>query len=80
MSLASAGKAAAESKSIATNPEYRAIVIEVDITDPKQVENMVSKVSEEFGRIDYAVNSAGVSQLDESVHHAPLFLLLAGSC
>ena len=80
MNIASAGKAAAESKSIATNPEYRAIVIEVDITDAKQVENMVSKVSKEFGRIDYAVNSAGVSQLDESVHHAPLFLRLADSC
>ena len=67
MNRASAEKAAAESTSIATNPDYRAIVIEVDVTDPKQVDNMVSKVSKEFGRIDYAVNSAGVSQLDESL-------------
>ena len=63
MNRASAEKAAAES--IATHADYyRAIVIEVDVTDPTQVDNMVSEASKEFGRIDYAVNSAGVSQLD----------------
>ena len=73
MNRVSAEKAAADSRAIATNPEYRTLVIEVDVTDPKQVDNMVAKVSKEFGRIDYAVNSAGVSQLDDSVLHAPLF-------
>ena len=77
---ASAEKAAAESMTIATNPNYRAIVIEVDVTDPTQVNKMVSRVGKEFGRIDYAVNSAGVSQLDRSLLHAPLFLLLPDSC
>ena len=80
MNRASAEKAATESISIATNPDYRAIAIEVDVTDPEQVDNMVSKVSKEFGRIDYAVNSAGVSQLDDSVLHTPILLLLPDSC
>ena len=80
MNRASVEKAAAESMSIATNPDYRAIAIEVDVTDPTQVDNMVSRVSKDFGRIDYAVNSAGVSQLDRSVLHAPLPLLLPDLC
>ena len=80
MNRASAEKAAAESMSVATNPDYRAIAIEVDVTDPTQVENMVSKVSKEFGRVDYAVNSAGVSQLHESTLHAPFLLPLPDPC
>lgn len=58
----SAQEAAAESKKYATNPEYQSLAIEVDIADETAVQDMVDRTVKEFGRIDYAVNSAGVSR------------------
>ncbi|GLB08937.1 hypothetical protein AtubIFM57258_004846 [Aspergillus tubingensis] len=52
--------AAEESKSLATNPDYRALTIEVNVRDPDSVQEMVDTVVMAFGRIDYSVNSAGV--------------------
>jgi NAD(P)-dependent dehydrogenase (short-subunit alcohol dehydrogenase family) len=37
----------------------RSIGIQADVTDPKQVENMVEKTLSEFGRLDILVNNAG---------------------
>lgn len=54
--------AAEESKCYAQNPSYRAIAVAVDVTDPSSVQGMVDKTMMEFGRIDYNVNSAGVSK------------------
>ena len=48
------------SNKVATNPDYRAIAVTVDITDDGSVQRMVEVALKEFGRIDYAVNSAGV--------------------
>lgn len=59
--------AAAESKKYATNAEYQSLVIKVDMADEAAVQNMVDHIVKEFGRIDYAVNSAGVSSLQCSL-------------
>lgn len=55
-----AQEAATESKKFASNPAYRAIAVRVDVTDEASVQAMVDTAMEEFGRIDYFVNSAGV--------------------
>lgn len=55
-----AQEAAAESKKYATNANYQSLVIKVDVADENVVQHMVDAVVKEFGRIDYAVNSAGV--------------------
>ena len=56
-----AAQAGAESsKALATNPEYRALALAVDVADVKSVEGMVAKTVATFGRVDYSVNSAGV--------------------
>ena len=54
---------AEKSSKFATNPEYSAIAIRVDVTDPTSVQAMVDTTVREFGRIDYSVNSAGVCSL-----------------
>lgn len=55
-----AGKVAEKSKSLATNSDYRTIVLAVDVTDPTSVQRMVDETVRVFGRIDYNVNAAGV--------------------
>lgn len=52
--------AAEESKKFAENANFKAIAVKVDTTDEASVDNMVQTALEEFGRIDYSVNSAGV--------------------
>lgn len=54
--------AAEESKKNVKDTVYRVIAVKVDITNEDSVENMVKVVLKEFGRIDYSVNSAAVSQ------------------
>jgi NAD(P)-dependent dehydrogenase (short-subunit alcohol dehydrogenase family) len=56
-----AKKVADESASYAKHAEYRALAIKVDMTDSQSVQDLVTTAVKEFGRIDYAVNSAGVS-------------------
>lgn len=55
--------AALASKSLATNEHYRFLVVQVDVTNEKSVEEMISNAIAEFNRIDYAVNCAGVSNI-----------------
>lgn len=52
--------AATESKKFALYNSFEAIAIKVDITDEASVDNMVQITLNEFGRIDYSVNCAGV--------------------
>lgn len=59
--LPTAMAAADESRAKATNPAYRPIAVQVDVSSEESVHRMVDIVREEFGRIDYSVNSAGVS-------------------
>ncbi|KAI1409268.1 NAD(P)-binding protein [Hypoxylon sp. FL1857] len=62
-----AQEAAAECKGLATNAEFRAVVVKVDVTDEASVQNMVETAVKEFGRIDYSVNSAGVGNISNAV-------------
>lgn len=61
INVEAAVKAAEESKRVAKNPRYRSLVIETDVTDQESVDRMVDLVIHTFSRLDYAVNSAGVS-------------------
>ena len=61
MDKAAAETAALESRTLATNPQYRVLVVQVDVTKEAEVDRMVEETVREFGRIDYAFNSAGVS-------------------
>ncbi|CAF9933293.1 hypothetical protein IMSHALPRED_009131 [Imshaugia aleurites] len=54
-------RAANASGAIATNKAYRVLVIHVDVTSETEVEDMVKRAQGEFGRIDYAVNCAGIA-------------------
>jgi NAD(P)-dependent dehydrogenase (short-subunit alcohol dehydrogenase family) len=58
---AGAMEAVEESKTLATDPNYQAFAVKVDVTDATSVKSMVDRAVEKFGRIDYCVNSAGVS-------------------
>ncbi|RAL08540.1 NAD(P)-binding protein, partial [Aspergillus homomorphus CBS 101889] len=58
--LKNAERVSAESKAVATNPDFRALVLPVDVSLEQSVEQMMSEVVASFGRIDYAVNSAGI--------------------
>jgi NAD(P)-dependent dehydrogenase (short-subunit alcohol dehydrogenase family) len=49
-----------DSEVVATHPEYKALAVAVDVSDPFSVKEMIKKVVDVFGRIDYNVNSAGV--------------------
>lgn len=50
-----------ESLGVATNKQYSAIPIKVDVSDEHSVQAMVDATVATFGRIDCLVNSAGVS-------------------
>ena len=52
--------AAEASKKYATNPDYRGLPYHVDITNLESLNTMIDFTVKEGGRLDYAVNSAGV--------------------
>ena len=60
INLASAQLASEDSKIFATNASYRTIALAVDVSSEESMNAMVEKAVGEFGRIDYAVSSAGV--------------------
>ncbi|KAL1877870.1 hypothetical protein Daus18300_002223 [Diaporthe australafricana] len=45
---------------IATNKDFKCIIVNVDVRDESSVTNLVKQAVESFGRIDYAVNCAGI--------------------
>ncbi|KAL9029880.1 MAG: hypothetical protein Q9180_006975 [Flavoplaca navasiana] len=51
---------ATESKELSTNPDYHAIALKIDVTVEENVDSMVDNAIKEFGRVDYAVNCAGI--------------------
>ena len=61
MNAETAKASAEESRQYATSKEYQAIYFKVNVVDEKGVQDMVDFVVKEFGRIDYCVNGAGVS-------------------
>lgn len=57
-----------ESKKYASNKDYKTTTFTMNVQDDQSVQEMVDFTIREFGRLDYAVNAAGV---DNGVH-APL--------
>ena len=51
---------------MAAHAEYQALLVKVDATSEAEVDDLVSQMVTKFGRIDYAVNCAGVSILFSS--------------
>ncbi|KAG8158733.1 hypothetical protein KVR01_011176 [Diaporthe batatas] len=68
MNTETAKASSEESKKYARNQEYQTTIFEMNVQDDKSVQAMVDFVVKEFGRLDYAVNAAGV---DNGVH-API--------
>ncbi|KAG7001444.1 FAD-linked oxidoreductase OXR1 [Physcia stellaris] len=60
INLTSAQLASEDSKIFATNASYRTIALAVDVSSEESMNAMVEKAVGEFGRIDYAVSSAGI--------------------
>lgn len=54
-----------ESKTYAKHAGYRAIAVKLDIADEQSVKSLIATTVKEFGRIDYAVNSAGVGTISK---------------
>ena len=57
----SAQEAAEASQRLATNPEYRSLVVRANVSDPKDVKDLVDTTVREFGRVDYGAICHGVS-------------------
>ncbi|KAJ4423342.1 hypothetical protein N0V82_001945 [Gnomoniopsis sp. IMI 355080] len=68
MNMETAKASSEESKKYASNKAYQTTTFEMNVQDDKSVQATVDFVVKEFGRLDYAVNAAGV---DNGVH-APL--------
>ncbi|TVY73233.1 2-(R)-hydroxypropyl-CoM dehydrogenase [Lachnellula suecica] len=51
---------AQESRTYAKNAKYEALAVRVDVADAESVDALVKVGIKKFGRIDYAVNSAGI--------------------
>lgn len=52
--------AVAGEQAVASLPEGQAIFVRTDVSQEEDVQAMVAKIVEHFGRLDYAVNNAGV--------------------
>ena len=57
--------ATATANEIAANTDRQAIAVKVDVTNEAQVEAMVARTLETFGRLDIAVSNAGVLIAEE---------------
>lgn len=49
-----------ELNQIATNKSFKCITINVDVRNESSVTDMIKQATQAFGRIDYAVNCAGI--------------------
>ncbi|KAK2608439.1 hypothetical protein QQS21_003007 [Conoideocrella luteorostrata] len=65
MNEETARQSSEESKKYASNKDYKTTTFTMNVQDDKSVQDMVDFVVREFGRLDYAVNAAGV---DNGVH------------
>lgn len=59
--VAAAEAASEESKGIATAKSYETLALHVDVRDRQSVKAVITAAKENFSRLDYAVNCAGVS-------------------
>ena len=63
VNVESAQAASTASKKFATSSDYRGVAVKVDALSLASVRDMVEETMKHFGRIDYCVNSAGVSPM-----------------
>ncbi|KAL4806075.1 hypothetical protein BDV18DRAFT_168436 [Aspergillus unguis] len=62
--------AAQESETLATNPEYTAVAMQVDVAKPDSVIDMVNTLLRVFGQVDYYVSSTGTGHRPEEMTRA----------
>jgi NAD(P)-dependent dehydrogenase (short-subunit alcohol dehydrogenase family) len=60
INLPSAQTVQKELEALATNPDFKCVAIQVDVQDEQSIITMVKQTVGAFGRIDYAVNCAGI--------------------
>jgi NAD(P)-dependent dehydrogenase (short-subunit alcohol dehydrogenase family) len=60
ISAKSAAAVAEELRQAATHPGFRAVTCAVDVVEDASVDGMVAAAVAAFGRVDYAVNCAGI--------------------
>lgn len=53
--------ASQEANNVASNPEFKSFASQLDLAKEDEVAKMLKTTLEEFGRVDYAANIAGVS-------------------
>lgn len=61
-----AKESAEKSKTFATNPNYKAMALKLDITKKSSVQEVVDTALKEFGRIDYGVHCAGIGVISRN--------------
>ncbi|KAI2606572.1 hypothetical protein GGR54DRAFT_437932 [Hypoxylon sp. NC1633] len=55
-----AQKTVAKAKAVASNPDFKAEAIHIDVSVEESVKNAVAHMVQSFGRVDYCVHSAGI--------------------
>ncbi|ROT38903.1 NAD(P)-binding protein [Sodiomyces alkalinus F11] len=60
VNLEAATEVAAECRAAATNEQFRAVAVHVDITQEDSVRTVMALMAEIFGRMEYCVNCAGI--------------------
>lgn len=60
INLEGAQETAAQAKAVARNPDVKVEAVQLDISSEESVKGAVAHAVKYLGRIDYAVNSAGV--------------------
>ncbi|KAI1392472.1 NAD(P)-binding protein [Hypoxylon trugodes] len=63
INLDAAQKTAADITALASNPDFRAVAVHVDVTLEESVRNAIKYAVQYFGRIDYSVHCAGIAML-----------------
>lgn len=61
INLPAAERMATELKTAATNPEFQALAVHLDVTVEESVKSTVAYISQSFGRVDYCIHCAAVS-------------------
>ncbi|KAI1743097.1 oxidoreductase [Xylaria scruposa] len=61
--VAAAEAASEESKGIATAKSYKTLALHVDVRDRQSVKAVITATKENFSRLDYAINCAGIPRM-----------------
>lgn len=61
INIEGAQQTVAQAQAVATHPDFQAAAVPVDVSIEESVKAAIGHAVQQFGRIDYAVHSAGVS-------------------